>query len=72
MAAQNDHMRLHFTSGVLMLCGIHDAHPVEHIVNEQKAPINLRAGQRHDLLDKVNRFKLGKLELRLMYEHTEA
>lgn len=72
VAAQHALIRFHLTSGALMLCGISDSHPVEYIVNEQKEPIVLGAGQKHVLLDKVNRFKLGKLEFRLIYEDMDS
>ena len=54
-----------------MLCGIHDSHPVEYIIDEEKEPILLRQNDRHVLLKTVNRFKLGRLEFKLVYEHTE-
>ena len=54
-----------------MLCGLHDAHPIEYFSDNKKRPLTLRANDKHVLTNEVNRFKLGRLDFKLVYENTE-
>lgn len=72
VAAQHARIRFDLRSGVLMLCGIHNEHPVHYFLDDETEPIELLANEEHYLLKTVNRFKLGRLEFRLVYEHIDG
>ena len=61
-------IQFHAQSGVLMLVGLSDSYPVEFLLDCKRAPLLLRHNQKHVLHQKVNRFALGKLVFKLVYE----
>ena len=68
VAPQHALLRFHLKSGILMLCGIHDSHPVTYFLDDRKEPILLRKNEKYVLLNTVNRFQLGRLEFKLVFE----
>ena len=61
-------IQFHFESGVLMIVGFSDSHPVEYLLDCRRAPLLLRHNEKHVLHQKVNRFSMGKLLFKLVYE----
>ena len=68
VAALQALIQLHPQSGVLMLVGLSESHPVEYLVDYHRSPILLWHGEKHVLHQRVNRFALGKLCYRIVYE----
>ena len=60
-------IQFHPQSGVLMLSGLDDAHPVEYYLENNC--LRLGSREKHVLYQQINRFKLGKLEFDLVYEN---
>ena len=71
VAAQHALLRFHLKSGILMLCGIHDSHPVTYFLDDRREPVLLRKNEKHVLLNTVNRFQLGRLEFKLVFENLD-
>ena len=68
VAAVHALIQLHRESGVLMLVGLSDSHPVEYIVPNKRVPLLLRHNEKHVLHQKTNIFSFGKLLFKLVYE----
>lgn len=58
-------LRVNTQSGILMIEGTNDLHPVQYLLDGEF--VQLGAGERHSLWQSVNRFALGKVEFRLTY-----
>ena len=58
-------LRINPLSGLLMIEGVDDDHPVEYELDNEE--VFLGAGKRHCLWQRVNRFFLGNLGLELEY-----
>ena len=67
----NAAIRLHEKSGVLMLVGLSDAHPITYECDRKGATTTLRFGEKHVLYQDVNRFSFGKLRFQLEYEDVD-
>lgn len=68
MGVANTHalIRFHQQSGILMLTGVSQRHPVIYFLNNE--PLELYSGESHVLFQQSNRFQLGKLEFILKYD----
>ena len=60
-------IQLNEESGYLMLVGLSNEHPVEYEL--ENAVTHLYLGQKHILYQSVNRFSLGCLQFKLVYEN---
>lgn len=61
-------IEFHEVSGVLVLTGVCDSHPVVYFWHNEK--ISLKAGESHVMWQPSNRFQLGNLDFVLKYEET--
>ena len=61
-------IKLHEKSGVLMLVGLSDTHPITYESGAEGVTITLKSGESHVLYQKLNRFSFGKLRFNLVYE----
>ncbi|KAL8832829.1 MAG: hypothetical protein Q9191_000013 [Dirinaria sp. TL-2023a] len=68
IAALHALIQFHTESGLLMLVGLSDSRPVEYLLDFKRCPLLLRHNEKHVLHQKVNRFSLGKLLFKLVYE----
>lgn len=71
IAALHALIQFHTESGLLMLVGLSDSHPVEYLLDFRQVPLLLRHNERHVLHQEVNRFSLGKLLFKLVYENLD-
>ena len=68
VSKMNAAIRLHEKSGVLMLVGLSNTHPITYECGGQGQTVTLRFGEKHVLYQKQNRFSFGKLRFKLEYE----
>ena len=68
IAALHALIQFHPESGSLMLVGLSDTHPVEYLLDCRRVPLLLRHNEKHVLHQKVNRFSMGKLSFKLVYD----
>lgn len=63
------HSFIHFhpVSGCLMLMGVNKIHPVRYELNNET--LELRDGDKHVLYQQTNRFSLGTLDFKLVFEN---
>ena len=61
-------IKLHEQSGVLILVGLSDTHPITYESGGEGVTITLGLGEKHVLYQRVNRFSFGKMRFNLEYE----